>query len=80
MEDIDTVLKPVADNTFLEEANTIDKVYVYGELPPAQEKSSPISTSSTSNPLSRCNFCKKTKNLKFCQCKSVKYCDRQCQK
>lgn len=60
----------------MEEVDTVANIYVFGTL--TQNKINTIPTNK--NGISNCKNCGKTTNLRFCQCKSVKYCDQKCQK
>ena len=55
----------------LEEIDTEGTTYIYTHLLP-EEASKPAA------PEFKCQNCKKTENLKFCYCKTVKYCDMDC--
>lgn len=62
------------ERAILEDVDTEGTTYIY-------TRSQPESKSKQAEAVSyKCSYCKKTENLKFCHCKTVKYCDMECLK
>ena len=69
--------RPVSGNDIFDEIDTIGKKYLYILNGKGEE-----SDSKSGGRIERCNNnkCRKTQDLKMCQCKTVKYCNLDCLK